>query len=158
MDLRSIERRWTVAIAPVRPPSNLNTSGVGNERFLGRLPWEPEESPMSNQDFTRRPTGSAGAHESVSERTAKAAKDAISSASALAEEATGKVKQAASDTAATVTSEVKQMLNRQVGGGADTLGQVARSVRRAADDLERDCPQIAGLARGLASQVDGYAD
>jgi hypothetical protein len=128
-----------------------------NQQFLARLLWQPEE-PMSNQDFPRGAAGNARAHEGVSERTAKAAKDALSSASSFAGEAAGKVKQAASETAAGVTGEVKELLNRQVDGGADTLGQVARSVRRAADDLERESPQIAGLARALASRVDGYAD
>jgi len=52
---------------------------------------------------------------------------------------------------------VKDLLNRQVGSGAEMLGGVARSARRAAEDLERDAPQIAGLVRTLASRVDGYA-
>ena len=112
---------------------------------------------MSNQDFQRGATGSARAQEGASEWTTKAAKDALSRASAFAEEAGGKVKQAASDTAETLTGEVKEILNRQVGGGADMLGNVARSVRRAAEDIERDSPQIADLARTLATRVDGYA-
>jgi hypothetical protein len=93
-----------------------------------------------------------------SERTSKTAKDAMSTASSFAEEATGKVKQAASDSAETITAEVKELLNRQVGGGAELLCYVARSTRRAAEDLEHDSPQIAGLARSLASQVDRYAN
>ena len=105
---------------------------------------------MSNQDFPRGAAGSVRAHEGASEWTTKAAKDALSRASAFAEDAGGKVKQAASDTAATLTGEVKEILNRQVGGGADMLGNVARSVRRAAEDIERDSPQIADLARTLA--------
>ena len=105
----------------------------------------------------RGAAGSARAQEGASEWTTKAAKDALSRASAFAEDAGGKVKQAASDTAATLTGEVKEILNRQVGGGADMLGNVARSVRRAAEDIERDSPQIADLARTLATRVDGYA-
>jgi hypothetical protein len=112
---------------------------------------------MSNQDFPRGAAGSPPAHEGASEWTTKAAKDALSRASSFAEDAGGKVKQAASDTAATLTGEVKEILNRQVGGGADMLGNVARSVRRAAEDIERDSPQIADLARTLATRVDGYA-
>jgi ABC-type transporter Mla subunit MlaD len=108
---------------------------------------------MSNQKFhDTRPPGQQ------SEWTSKTAKDAMSSASSLAEDAAGKVKQAASDTADTLTGEVKELLNRQVGGGADMLCYVARSTRRAAEDLQQDSPQIAGLARSLASQVDRYAD
>src|SRR5215475_5730977 len=113
---------------------------------------------MSNQDLHRGSTESIHGGGSASERASKAAKDALSTASARAEEAAGKVKQAASDTAETLTGEVKELLNRQVGGGADMLGHVARSARRAAADLEHDSPQVAGLARSLASQVDRYAD
>ena len=113
---------------------------------------------MSDQDFPRGAAGNVRAQEGASEWTTKAAKDALSRASAFAEEAGGgKVKQAASDTAETITGEVKEILNRQVGGGADMLGNVARSVRRAAEDIERNSPQIADLARTLATRVDGYA-
>jgi len=108
---------------------------------------------MSNQKF---PDKLAPGQQS--ERTNKAVKDAMSTASSLADDAAGKVKQAASDTAETLTGEVKELLNRQVGGGADMLCYVPRSTRRAADDLQNDSPQVAGLARSLASQFDRYAD
>jgi hypothetical protein len=110
---------------------------------------------MSNQDFTRGAARNPRAPEA--DRSAKSVKDALSTASSFAEETAGKVKQAASDTAETLTGEVKDLLNRQVGSGSDMLGCVARSARRAAEDLERDAPQIAGLVRTLASRVDGYA-
>ncbi|MFL6799723.1 MAG: hypothetical protein ACJ8F3_20195 [Xanthobacteraceae bacterium] len=111
---------------------------------------------MSNQDIhgaNPRARGSEG----VTDWTARTAKDAMSGASSAAQDAAGKIKSAASDTAANLAGEVKQMLNHQVGGGADVIGYVARSARRAADDLERDSPQIAGLVRSLASRMDGYA-
>jgi hypothetical protein len=88
----------------------------------------------------------------------RATKDIPSNASAIAEEAADQVKQAASDAAATVTGEVKGLLNRQLETGADTLGGFARSVKRAAEDLEGDSPQTANLIRTFASRVDGYAD
>jgi hypothetical protein len=113
---------------------------------------------MSNKDFERSSNEGRRAGGSATEWTSKTAKDATSTASAFAEETTGKVKQAASETAETLTGEVKELLNRQVGGGADMLCHMARSARRAADDLEHDSPQVAGLARSLASQVHRYAD
>lgn len=87
----------------------------------------------------------------------RAAREALSAATSIAEEAAGKVKQAASETTANLTGEVKELLNRQVSGGADVLSNIARSTRRAADDLESDAPQIASLVRALGAQVDGYA-
>ncbi|TMJ64267.1 MAG: hypothetical protein E6G91_22310 [Alphaproteobacteria bacterium] len=118
---------------------------------------------MSNQDFERQnfqrdASDKKRGSEGPSDWASKTSKDAFATASSLAEEAADKAKQAASDTAATLSREVKELLNRQVGRGADTVGYVARSTKRAADDLERDSPQIAGLVRSLASQVDGYAD
>lgn len=85
-------------------------------------------------------------------------KNASSKASAFAEEAADQVKQVASDAATTVTGEVKGLLNRQLETGARTLGGFARSVNRAAQDLEGDSPQAAKLVRTFASRVDGYAD
>jgi ABC-type transporter Mla subunit MlaD len=108
------------------------------------------EELMSNQDFPRASAGNKG-------QAAQTAKETLSTASSFAEETVGKVKQAASETVASLSGEMKDMLNRQVGGSADKLTQVARSVRRAADDLERESPQIAGLARTVAARVDGYA-
>src|SRR5579859_2279543 len=112
---------------------------------------------MSNQDFRRDAADTKRRSEDASERTAQTTKDALAGASSLVEDVADKAKQAANDTAATLAEEVKEILNRQVGRGADTMGYVARSTKRVADDLERDSPQVAGLVRGLASQVDGYA-
>jgi hypothetical protein len=76
----------------------------------------------------------------------------------MAGDVADQVKQAASETADTVSGEVKGLLNRQLEKGAETLGGFARSVKRAAQDLEKDSPQTADLVRTFASRVDGYAD
>jgi hypothetical protein len=118
---------------------------------------------MSNQDFQRQnyqrdATDKKRGSESATEWASKTAKEAAATASSLAGEAADKAKRAASDTAASLSGEVKELLNRQVGRGAETVGHVARSTRRAADDLESNSPQLAGLVRSLASQADSYAD
>ena len=59
---------------------------------------------------------------------------------------------------ATVTDQVKQLLDRQVDSGADMMGQVAGAVKRAAQELDRDAPQVAGMVRTAAEQMNGYAD
>ena len=64
---------------------------------------------MSNQDFPRGAAGNVRTQEGASEWTTKAAKDALSRASSFAEDAGGKVKQVASDTAETLTGEVKEI-------------------------------------------------
>ena len=86
------------------------------------------------------------------------ASDAFSNASAIAGDAASKAKEVASDTAATVAGQVRELLDRQVGTGADVVGHVAGAVKRAAQELDRDVPQLAGLVRTAADQIDGYAD
>jgi hypothetical protein len=113
---------------------------------------------MSDQEFHGASARSTQGGEGATDWTKRTAKEAFASASTLAGETAEKVKQAASDTAASLTGEVKQLLDRQVGGGADMLGFAARSAKRAAEDLERDSPQMASLVRSLAGRMDGYAD
>jgi ElaB/YqjD/DUF883 family membrane-anchored ribosome-binding protein len=48
-------------------------------------------------------------------------------------------------------------LDQQVVRGAKTITNVAQSARRAADELETDAPQIAGLVRGVADRVEEYS-
>jgi hypothetical protein len=112
---------------------------------------------MSDQEFHGTSSRSTRGGEGATDWATRTTKETFASASTLAGEAAEKVKEVASDTAATLTDEVKQMLDRQVGGGADMLGFVARSAKRAADDLERDSPKMAGLVRSVAGRMDGYA-
>ena len=86
-----------------------------------------------------------------------AAGQAFSKASEMARDAGEKAKRAAADTASTVGDEVKEILDRQLGTGASMAGQFASSIRIAADDLSRESPMLAGLVRGFANRVDGYA-
>jgi hypothetical protein len=76
---------------------------------------------------------------------------------AKARDAGEKAKRAAADTASTMGDEVKTILDRQLGTGATMAGQFASSIRIAADDLSRESPMLAGLVRGFADRVDGYA-
>lgn len=81
----------------------------------------------------------------------------MAGASHLAHEAADSVMDAASSGASSVKRQVTQALDRQVASGADVISQVASSTRRAADDLERDVPQLAGVIRTMADKVDTYA-
>lgn len=111
---------------------------------------------MSNQDFGR-PSSAATREEGLGQRASQAASEALSSATSIASDAAGKAKQVASETAATVTGEVKTLLDRQVSSGADMVGHVAGAVKRAAQELDRDAPQLAGLVRTAAERMDYYA-
>jgi hypothetical protein len=82
----------------------------------------------------------------------------MAGASNLAHEAADSVMHAASSGASSVKRQVTQALDKQVASGADVISQVASSTRRAADDLEREVPQLAGVVRSMADKVDTYAD
>ena len=53
---------------------------------------------------------------------------------------------------------MKGLLDTQLGSGADVIGQLGSSAKRAAEDLEQNAPQLAGLVRGVADRIEGYAD
>ncbi|HEY1362200.1 MAG TPA: hypothetical protein VGF60_08140 [Xanthobacteraceae bacterium] len=76
----------------------------------------------------------------------------------MASDTAAKVKEAASETAANVRGQVKQLLDQQVGNGAAMVGRFASSAKRAAEELDRDAPQLAGFVRGLADRMSGFSD
>ena len=71
---------------------------------------------------------------------------------------TNTAKEAASEVASTIGGHVKDLLDTQLGSGADIIGQLGSSAKRAAEDLEQNAPQLAGLVRGVADRIEGYAD
>jgi hypothetical protein len=74
-----------------------------------------------------------------------------------AQQAGSQAKQTASSMAAEATQGTKGFLNSQVAAGVALAGHVAESVRSAADKLEPDAPQIAGLVRGAADGVERFS-
>jgi hypothetical protein len=59
--------------------------------------------------------------------------------------------------ASTLTSQVQGVLDQQVVKGAKMMSNVANSTRRAADELQIDAPQLAGLVRGMADRLQDYS-
>jgi hypothetical protein len=69
-----------------------------------------------------------------------------------------RAKDAAASAVSSVSLSVKQVLDRQVGTGADLAVRLARSARTVADDLNGETPQIASVVRAMADRIDSYAD
>lgn len=115
---------------------------------------------MIDPRFEKNSSAASGGNtnNNQSDNLRDAAGQAYSKASEMARDASETVKQAASDTASTMTANVKELLDRQLGIGADMAGQFASSIKLAADDLDREAPMLAGLVRGFANTVDGYAE
>ena len=113
---------------------------------------------MSTQNFGQQPsTPDSTRGGGMGKTITSAAAETFSTAQGMAQDAAGKAKQAASDTASTVTRHAKEMLDRQVGSGAEYIGHVASSARKAAEDLDQNAPQIAGLVHAVADRIEGYA-
>ena len=124
-------------------------SSERNKPLLTRLPHKNRRQPMSNQDFRKSSPSSRPDRTQSSE--------ALSKATALAGEAADKIRQTASDTAVSIGGEVKHLLDQQIGSGASVVGHFANSAKRAAEELDRDVPQLAGVVRAVADRMDGYA-
>ena len=106
---------------------------------------------MSNQSFDREAgMEKSGARKGTSDTT-------LSKASSAASEAVGKAKQVASETASSITEQVKGLLDEQVGSGANVVGHIADSAKLAAADLKRNAPQLASLLQGVAQRLEDYA-
>jgi hypothetical protein len=56
-----------------------------------------------------------------------------------------------------LTSQMQNVLDQQVVKGAKMMSNVANSTRRAADELQTDAPQLAGLVRGMADRLQDYS-
>jgi hypothetical protein len=86
------------------------------------------------------------------------ASDTFAKTSEFAKETADQAKHAASEAAAGIAQQVRELLDRQVGSGAELLGHFARSTKLAAEDLDANTPQLAGLVRGLAGQMEHYSE
>jgi hypothetical protein len=53
---------------------------------------------------------------------------------------------------------VKGLLDSQLANGVEMVGHLGSSAQRAADDLDQNAPHLAGLVRGVADRIEGYAD
>ena len=75
----------------------------------------------------------------------------------IASTAIRQVKETASSLAHTTNNKVQDVLDHQVGKGAEIIGSIAGSIRAAASDLEQTSPQLAALVRGGADRVDEFS-
>lgn len=114
---------------------------------------------MDNQHRSPGSTSTSGrsSQSPASQDMREKAVDAVSKLTDVAQQAGSQAKQTASSMAAEATQGAKGFLNSQVAAGADLAGHVADSVRSAADKLEQNAPQLAGLVRGAAEGVEGFS-
>jgi ElaB/YqjD/DUF883 family membrane-anchored ribosome-binding protein len=85
------------------------------------------------------------------------AADAASKVADAAQQAGSQAKEAAASLASEAQERARGLLNMQVTAGADLASHVARSARSAADELDEEAPQLAGLVRGAADRVEEFS-
>ena len=83
--------------------------------------------------------------------------EAVSRVADAAQQAGSQAKEAAASLASDASQKAKSLLNMQVTAGADLAGHVAESARCAADNLNQNAPQLAGLVRGAAERVEEFS-
>jgi ElaB/YqjD/DUF883 family membrane-anchored ribosome-binding protein len=86
------------------------------------------------------------------------AKGALSKLGEAAQEAGSQVKETAASLAKEAGNKAKGFIDAQVHSGADFLESIGRSAKAAADSLDPDAPQLAGLLRGMATSVGGLSE
>jgi ElaB/YqjD/DUF883 family membrane-anchored ribosome-binding protein len=104
---------------------------------------------------TRR-TGKDGGSQRTSKR--KPAGASRSGPSDVLHRASGEIKGVAGTLTSFAGDEVRRFADRQVDAGADMVGQVAQSVRAAADSLDQELPQLGGLVREAADRAEELAE
>jgi hypothetical protein len=113
-------------------------------------------SPSSSPSPSSRPENQSTASGVAQDMRAKAG-EAISKVTDAAQQAGSQAKDAAASLASDASQKAKGFLNMQVSSGSDLAGHVAQSVRCAADSLDSNAPQLAGLARGAAERVEQFS-
>jgi hypothetical protein len=101
--------------------------------------------------------GPSGTSQGTSQDLRAKAGEAASKLADVAQQAGGQARQAATSLASEANQKAKGFLNQKVTVGADFAGHIAESVKCAADNLDQNAPQLAGLVRGAADKVDGFS-
>lgn len=113
-----------------------------SNQYSGRHPNDRQKSDAQNRGAQTRTSGS----------------DTLSQVSDAAQSATRTASKAASEAASTITDQVKELLDSQLASGVEMVGHLGSSAKRAAADLDRNAPQLAGLVRGVGDRIESYAD
>ena len=120
-----------------------------------------QTGPGSSQGFEKAAT----TPKSVTDQAISAGRDVKDKALGLAAASSETIKNQASefvdvakDVASEATDKLKQTVDSQKSAGADYVGSLAGTIRRAAKEFDGDLPIAGSYIRKAASQVEGVAD
>jgi hypothetical protein len=100
----------------------------------------------------------SGQHDARNKDFRDTAKEALHKVADKARDAGEQARRATAGARSTISDQVMDMLNEQLGSGAQSASRFASSMKLAANDLARESPALAGLVSGLADNVASYAD
>ena len=107
----------------------------------------------------------AASTKSLGEQAMSAGRDLTDKAKDIAESSTETIKDqasdpidAAKDVAAQATDKLKDAVNDRKSSGAEYVGSLANTMRRAAREFDTDLPLAGTYIRKAASQIEGVSD
>ena len=131
---------------------------MADQAFTNR---DPNSMTPSSQGFDK----TAGAAKSVAEQALSAGRDlkerAMDAAGASSEAIKDKASDfvdAAKDVASQATDKLRQTVDGQKNVGAEYVGNLADTMRRAAREFDNDLPIAGTYIRKAASQIEGVSD
>src|SRR5882757_6678588 len=126
---------------------------------------------MADQTFGSTDKGgapfekAASAAKSLADQALAASRDLKEKAAGMADSSTEAIKDRASDAmdaakdmASQATDRLKQTVDDQKNAGADYVGNLADTMRRAAREFDHDLPIAGAYIRKAASQIEGVSD
>jgi hypothetical protein len=114
---------------------------------------------------TGKSSGSADNQQNLRDQAVAAGREFKEKAADLAEASGEKLKEqasqfadAAKDVAAQATDRLKDTISEQKGAGADYIGKLAATIRRAASEFDDDLPVAGKYIRTAAAQVENVSE
>src|SRR3954465_2973177 len=135
-----------------------NTDKSGAPATPGSAPYSFEKAASATKGITEQAR-------SVADQALPASRDLKEKAAGLARSSAGAIQgrpsdaiDDAKDMASQATDKLKQTVDGQKNAGADYVGNLADTMRRAAREFDHDLPIAGAYIRKAASQIEGISD
>jgi uncharacterized phage infection (PIP) family protein YhgE len=149
-------------------PSNPGSVPLGNPGSVGNPTSAPhgfEKAASAAKGMADQAKGVTEQAKSVADQALAASRDlkdkAVGMAGSSAEAIKGRASDAmdaARDMASQATDKLKQTVDGQKNAGADYVGNLADTMRRAAREFDHDLPIAGAYIRKAAAQIEGVSD
>jgi hypothetical protein len=143
-----------------------STDKSGAASTAGSTPYgNPASAPYGFEKAASAGKGVTEQAKSVADQALAASRDLKDKAAGLAGSSAEAIKgrasdamDAAKDMASQATDKIKQTVDEQKNQGADYIGNLADTMRRAAREFDHDLPIAGAYIRKAAAQIEGVSD